>query len=77
MFGNLLRERERYIHCSAHVQFHKQFIQNKFDYACKICDRLWFEGNLKNLIDDRVRTNISSEIFSLLPCGLKKHTLFF
>ena len=28
--------------------------QNKFGYAYKICDRLWFEGNLKNLIDDSV-----------------------
>ena len=37
----------------AHVQFHKQFIQNKYGYACKICDRLWFQGNL-NLIDDNV-----------------------
>ena len=25
-------------HSSAHVQFYKQFIQNKFGYACKI----WF-----------------------------------
>ena len=39
---------------SAHVQFHREFIQNKFGYACKICDILWFEGNLKNLIDDSV-----------------------
>ena len=39
---------------SVHVQFHKQFIQNKFGYACKICDALWFEGNLKNLIEDSV-----------------------
>ena len=38
-------------HCSTHVQFRKQFIQNKFGYACKICDRLWFEGDLKYLID--------------------------
>ena len=42
-------------HSSAHVQFHKHSIQNKFGYACKICDRLWFEGNLKNLIDDSVK----------------------
>jgi hypothetical protein len=41
-------------YASAHVQFHKQFIQNKFGYACKICDTLWFEGDLKNLIDDSV-----------------------
>ena len=41
-------------HSSAHVQFNKQFIQNKFGYACKICDTLWFEGNLKNLIHDSV-----------------------
>ena len=31
-----------------------KFIQNKLGYACKICDRLWFEGNLKNLIHDSV-----------------------
>ena len=30
------------------------FIQNKFGYACKICDTLWFEGNLKTLIHDNV-----------------------
>ena len=41
-------------HSSARVQFHKQFIQNKFAYACKICDTLWFEGKLKNLIYDSV-----------------------
>ena len=27
---------------------------DKFYYACKICDRLRFEGDLKNLIDDCV-----------------------
>ena len=41
-------------HSSAHVQFHKQFIQNKFGYACEIRDTLWFEGNLKNVIHDSV-----------------------
>ena len=50
-FVNFLRERG---HCSVHVQFHKPFIQNKFGYAYKICDRLWFAGDLKNLIDDIV-----------------------
>jgi hypothetical protein len=39
---------------SAYVQFHKQFIQNKFGYDFKICDTLWFEGNLNNLIRDSV-----------------------
>ena len=28
------------------------FIQNRFGYACKSFDTLWFEGNLKNLIHD-------------------------
>ena len=42
-----------YARHSAHIQFHKQFILNLFGYACKICDRLWFEGDL-NLIDDSV-----------------------
>ena len=51
-FGNLFREREIQTH-QCLVQFHK-FIQNKFGYACKICDTLWFEGNLKNLIHDSV-----------------------
>ena len=41
-------------HISVHVRFHKPFIQNKFGYTFKICDRLWFEGNLKNLICDSV-----------------------
>ena len=56
-------------HSSAHVQFRTQFIQNKFGYACKICDTLWFEGNLKNLIHDSVE-------FVRIPCGLK-HMPFF
>ena len=34
--------------------FINTFFQNKSGYACKICDRLWFEGNLTNLIDDSV-----------------------
>ena len=42
----------QYLCKTAVHMFHKQFIQNKFGYACKICDRLWFEGDLKNLIDD-------------------------
>ena len=64
-------------HSSAHVQFHKQFVQNKFGYTCKICDTLWFEGNLKNLIHDSVRvsTNISSKCFHF--CRVVKHTPFF
>ena len=35
-------------------KFQKQFIQNKFGYAFKISDKLWFEGNLKNSIHDSV-----------------------
>ena len=61
-------------HSSAHVQFHKQFIQNKFGYACKICDTLWSEGNLKNLIHNSVefvRTFLEN-VFTAV-CGLK-HT---
>ena len=61
---------------SAHVQIHKQFIQNKFGVACKICDTLWFEGNLKNFIHEcRVCTNISSKCFHL--CGVVLITQFF
>lgn len=48
---------------SAHVQFHKQFIQNGFGHACKICDRLWFKNDLKNLNDQSmefVRTFLSN-----------------
>ena len=41
-------------HSSANVQFRKQFIQNKFGYSYKICDRLLSEGDLKSLIDDSV-----------------------
>ncbi|XP_024085470.1 uncharacterized protein LOC106661425 isoform X2 [Cimex lectularius] len=41
-------------HSSAHIQFHKQFIQNEFGYACGICDRLWFKEDLKTLDDDSV-----------------------
>ena len=36
----------------AHIQY--VIFQNKFGYASKICDRLWFEGDLKNLVDDSV-----------------------
>ena len=50
--------------------------QSKFGYACKICDRLWFEGDLKKLIDDSVEFEPTFiKMFSLLPCGLK-HTPF-
>ena len=42
-----------------------------------MCDTLWFEGNLKNLIDDSVEfVRTFLQMFSLLPCGLK-HTQFF
>ena len=41
-------------HSGAHVLLRKEFIQNEFGYACKICDSLWFEGTLKNLIHDSV-----------------------
>ena len=64
-------------HCSAIVQFHKQFVRNKFSYACKVCDRLWFEGDLKNLIDE-VWSFYEHlfKMFSLLPCG-PTHTPIF
>lgn len=37
---------------SAHIQFNKQFIQNDFGYACKICNRLWFKSDLKTLDEE-------------------------
>ena len=56
-------------HSSAHLQFHKQFIQNKFGYACRICDRLCFESNVKNLIHDSVefvRTFLQNVLISAM-----------
>ena len=32
--------------------FHKQFIQNEFGYACSVCDRLWFENDLRPITED-------------------------
>ena len=78
-------------HSSAHEQFHKQFIQNKSDYACKICDTLWFEGNLKNLINDSVEfvrkflQNVftspvlvtGGHISEIPPSSVKSHILEF
>ena len=42
-------------HSSAHIEFHKQFTQNSFGQACKICDRLWFKNDLKNLNDENMK----------------------
>ncbi|KPU75573.1 uncharacterized protein Dana_GF26351 [Drosophila ananassae] len=34
-------------HKFAHKQFQKMFVENPFGYACSVCDRLWFEKDLK------------------------------
>ena len=44
----------RYLIIFCYIFNTRYFFQNKFGYACKICDRLWFEGDLKNLIHDSV-----------------------
>jgi hypothetical protein len=31
--------------------FHKHFNENIFEYACNVCDRLWFEKDLKQVTD--------------------------
>ncbi|XP_076298854.1 uncharacterized protein LOC143217964 isoform X2 [Lasioglossum baleicum] len=56
-------------HSSAHRQFHKQFTQNSFGHACKICDRLWFKNDLKNLNDENMKF-----VMTFLP-NIGKHSI--
>lgn len=37
---------------SAHKEFKKKFVDNKFGQVCKVCDRLWFQDDLKTLTDE-------------------------
>ena len=37
------------LHKRAHKEFIYSFIQNRFGYDCMVCDRLWFEGDLKKV----------------------------
>lgn len=39
-------------HVVARVKFHKQFSENKFGHICQICERLWFEKDLKLVEED-------------------------
>lgn len=34
---------------AADIEFERRFIQNRFGIVCGICDRLWFEFNMKNI----------------------------
>lgn len=34
-------------HLKAHIHFDMKFKKNRFGYACHVCDRLWFEKDLK------------------------------
>jgi len=34
-------------HAKADAEFKKQFLDNKFDFVCSVCDRLWFEKDLR------------------------------
>lgn len=53
------------MHSMAYKYFHDNFKNNKFGIACSICDRLWFEKDLKNPslahgdIINRITVNIS------------------
>ncbi|GBP71338.1 hypothetical protein EVAR_57722_1 [Eumeta japonica] len=62
-------------HSSAHVQFHKQFIQNEFGYACKICDRLWFKDRqfLDNKHDEEFPPNGCNENDKECNCNDLEH----
>lgn len=37
-----------YEHTNAHLQFYNAFKKNSFGHSCAICDRLWWEKDLKN-----------------------------
>ena len=55
MFSNLLRERERYIVAAVPMcNFINSLFRINLAMLAKICDTLWFEGDLKNIIDDSV-----------------------
>jgi hypothetical protein len=56
-------------HSSAHIEFHKQFTHNSFGHACKICDRLWFKNDLKNLNDENIKF-----VMTFLP-NIDKHSI--
>lgn len=43
---------------SAHREFHKDFIENDFGHACDICDRLWFQKDLKIFVNNDTTPNI-------------------
>ena len=34
-------------HAKADAEFKKQFLDNKFCFVCSVCDRLWFEKDLR------------------------------
>jgi len=34
-------------HAEAHRQFKEKFSENNFGYACSVCDRLWYDKDLK------------------------------
>ena len=37
------------LHRRAHKNFIEKFIQNQFGFECMVCDRLWFEQDLKKV----------------------------
>ena len=37
------------LHKRAHKDFIEKFVQNRFGYGCMVCDRLWFEQDLKKV----------------------------
>ncbi|CAG9828115.1 unnamed protein product [Diabrotica balteata] len=37
------------LHQKAHKYFNEKFIENRFGYGCDVCDRLWFEKDLKQV----------------------------
>jgi hypothetical protein len=36
-------------HSRADAEFKKRFLDNTFGYACSVCDRLWFDKDLRSV----------------------------
>jgi hypothetical protein len=43
--------------------FEKHFINHRFGYSCNVCDRLWFEQDLKQVTNNHLDTSILAREF--------------
>jgi hypothetical protein len=50
----LLRETQNQGYEKATDCFEMHFINNRFGYSCNVCDRLWFEQDLKQLTNNHL-----------------------